>query len=101
MFTGPSVHTRLPSVKILTHNSVPGACLLAPLYVQLLLLSCRVGVREPEVVQLCLWVLPVHLDRDLCLAENSDIINSRDIWEEFSVWWRHEVHIRRPALNLV
>ena len=64
------------SVTILTHNSVFCACLLAPLYVQLLLLSCRVRVCEPEVIHLGRWVLPVHINRDFCLAKNSDIIYS-------------------------
>lgn len=67
----------------LTHNSVFGACLLAPLYVQLLFLSNWVSVSEPEVIYLCYWVLPVHLNGEFCLAKYSDIINSRDFWEGY------------------
>lgn len=70
----------------LTHNSVFGSCLLATLYVQLLLLSFWVSVCEPEVIHFSWWVLPVHLDRDFCLAKNLDTINSRDIWEGYK-WW--------------
>lgn len=71
-----SVQTCVLSVTALTHNSVSGAGLLALQYVQLLLLSCRISVCEPEVIHLSWWVLPVYLDRDFCLAKNSDIINS-------------------------
>lgn len=67
------------SVTTLTDNSVFGARLLAPLDVQLLLLSCWVDVCEPEVIHLRTRVLPVHLDGDFCLAKNSDTINSGDI----------------------
>lgn len=75
-------------VRRLTHNSVFSACLLAHLYLQLLLLSQWVSVFETKIIHFCLWVLPVHLDWNLRLAKDSDIINSWDIWEEKRTWWK-------------
>lgn len=59
----------------LTHNGVFGACLLATLHIQLLPLSNGVGVCESKAIHLGLRVLPVHIDGDLSLAKNMEVIN--------------------------
>lgn len=89
---------RQVAVTTLTHNGVLGACLLAWLYAELLLMPCRVGVSEPEEVHLSRWVLPVHLDRHLSLAKNLDILDSRDVWEgyKYCIKTRNRVYISDP-----